>query len=613
MSIFQIFIILFILLLIVSCCLYPIILKEIAKDDFPRLISKLLFISLALITFIFGIHSETFSSYDKYGINSPTQYNWFSPKDIIKFPIEQYKISAMGIYPENTIDFENGLISSVNLPTRKVTILLDKTASVTYNVSDEKRNSLKKSLIKNLDSSIDDFHNILKNKKLKIEDLYILTALEKLTREEHRDTTHIQVIVYKGSYKESGKNRSDFKMLLDEEYVEFNKKERKSFILKCLTDLIDLNSKKNENVVSGRFTDFYGLAEELKKEKYLGKGAYRNNGLELKYQHTSLFILSDFVHEKDLSNNTFQDIAGAWSGISNLVSQINLISFDTLDNSSGASSIQEIFKKIFNHLYFFEFSKTLNTGLSEDEEINIMFSTVIDGSIVKPLVLYHSWDKQDYRYDYKGQVQIKKAYSDSLIVSFLDRIRPSNYVKPYTYLTIQRKPETSNKKSHSNSKGIKLYEYQKKKLEGSEIENYTISFSVDEVESKNFSLEFTYPNISYTVRHPIVFKPVLSYTSSIYLIVLYFLLMISILQGSIYFLLKIYKIRCKNGPRVILSIALFSLVVLSIWILSCYYYELFIISGDVIVNGVILVSLSCLVLSSVLNAKYLKDSIQKTI
>ena len=137
-----------ILLLISSLGLFSYTRKYIVsacKDILPKILSKIVLLSLALIAFIFGIHSDVFSSYDKYNIKIDTQYDWFSFKDILRFPIDQYGINKVNQYPEDTIDFSEGLIK--DYPARKITIVLDKTGSISKKIDITRGNKLKDSLI----------------------------------------------------------------------------------------------------------------------------------------------------------------------------------------------------------------------------------------------------------------------------------------------------------------------------------------------------------------------------------------------------------------------------------------------------------------------------------
>ncbi len=496
--------------------LKPVPILNAIDGVLPRLLSKILVLSFAVITFIFGIHSEVFSSYDKYIVNLESQYNWLSPIDIINFPFHQYIINTKGEYPENIIDFSEGL--KENYPKRKMVILLDKTGSITNNENEKGKKEIKEELLEYLKGTINGFAEKLDNKKIEIQDLYLLTALEKLTKEDEKEKTHIEVLIYAGT---EGK-RHCIEKKVDEIFngdIDEDRKKRDSVILKCLTALTTLNSEQNQQEINKRYTDFHGLANALKQPRFLGDGMKN-------YDHLSFFILSDFIHEESASRKSIKDVEKAWSGMGNLISQLNLILFDNSKKEETfkyvSTEVKEIFKKNFNHLYFFEFDEYLSNKLSTTEKINVMFSSVHDSKTPKPLLVYHSWNKQEYKFDYKGLVKIiKERRTPELIFGFANRIRPGNYVNPYNYLTIKEKGDDK------NLDRIKLYKYQKSKLPGGDEENYEVTFLVDEVESKNFFLEFTYPNIGYTMRHPIIFKPVLSKTACVYLIIMYSLFIIT--------------------------------------------------------------------------------------
>ena len=136
-----------------------------------------------------------FSSYDKYTANLDRQYNWFSIEDILRFPVEQYGINIKDLYPSNVIDFKDDIITEY--PTRKITILLDKTGSI----KDSKVSKIKQRLVSKLNDEIYDFEKHIDTSTIKVEDLFLLTALEQLTRDEKRNLTHIEVLIYTGSEK----------------------------------------------------------------------------------------------------------------------------------------------------------------------------------------------------------------------------------------------------------------------------------------------------------------------------------------------------------------------------------------------------------------------------
>ncbi|MFC4633592.1 hypothetical protein ACFO3O_06715 [Dokdonia ponticola] len=548
---------------------------QIIKSILPKVFSKILLISFALITFIFGIHADVFSSYDKYTADLNRQYNWFSIEDILRFPVEQYGINIKDLYPSNIIDFKNNIIKEY--PTRKITILLDKTGSI----KNDKGSKIKKTLIKKLNNEIYEFEKHIDTTTIKVEDLFLLTALEQLTRDEKRGLTHIEVLIYTGSENNKGVvNYIEKALKID--YNKYDDSLRSQAIIKCLKKINNYNTEEYKKIINNRFTDFYELGNELKAPKFIGNGTSKNNGYGKKYDHTSIILLSDFYHEEGFLNKNVKDVENVWYNIRNRVSQLNLISFNNSNTSNSSKyiskAIKETFRKNFNHLYFFEYEEHLDNQLAIDEEINTMFSTVIDAENPQPLITYHSWNKQDYKFDYKGEVQILRQDGDrDLIIGFANRIRPQNYIKPYDYITIIKKRDNISARNTSNK--IKLYEYQKDKIKGSNSDIYEISFLIDEIESKNFFLEFSYPNTSYAVRHPILFKPVLPATACLYLFALYLVFAFSSLYLFFYYLVVMFKLKSKkNKTKPFLIIALILYVLITIFL----GYHLYILISDLI-------------------------------
>ena len=548
---------------------------HIIKSILLKVFSKILLISFGLITFIFGIHADIFSSYDKYTTNLNRQYDWFSIEDILRFPIEQYGINIGEIYPDNSIDFEKDIIKEY--PRRKVTILLDKTGSI----KNDNESKIKKSLITKLSDEIYEFERHIDTTSIKVEDLFLLTALEQLSRDEKRNSTHIEVLIYTGSEKNKGVI-NHIEKVLSIEYNKYDENHRNEIVINCLKRINYYNTDEYKKIINSRYTDFYELGNELKAPKFIGNGTSKNNGYGKKYDHTSIILLSDFHHEEKFLNNNVKDVENVWHAIRNRVSQLNLISFNNSNTSNSSKyiskAIKETFRRNFNHLYFFEYEEHLDNQLAIDEEINTMFSTVIDAQNPQPLITYHSWNKQDYKFDYKGEVQILRQEGDrDLIIGFVNRIRPQNYVKPYNYLTITKKRDNVSTKSSPNK--IKLYEYQKDKLEGSNSDAYEVSFLVDEIESKNFFLEFSYPNTSYAVRHPILFKPVLPATACLYLFSLYLVFAFSSLYLFFYYLISVFQLEVKRNRTksfLIIATILYTLIVLYV------SYHFFMLISDLI-------------------------------
>lgn len=451
--------------------------------------------SLVIIAFIFGIHTDIFSSYDRYNSNNKTQYNWFNPNDIFKFPIEQYGINAKNKFPTDTIDLSNP--KKIKIKKRKVTIVLDKTGSLFFKKDSKNyKTSLEVSLKRKLKNKLHELN--LKNTK--IEDLFLLTAIEKLSKDSIIKT-HIEVLIYTGSEQFNPNNiyhKPSFDGIL-------NKKTLNTVFNKVLKDIQKLNSQKQQQIINTRCTDFHGLIKLLNEEKFTGRD-------EEKFNHKKLIFLSDFKHEEYNSNKTFQEVSTQLEKLNNNINQINLIIFEssTRENTIAAKKIQSLFKKTFNNLFFYEFRAQLKNDIPNEDEISLMFSSVTDDD--QYVTLYNSFQNQTYKSDYKGSVFIK-GFDKDFIFGFGNRLKPSSYIKGYNYLTIK----------NDNDSPKKLYPFVKKSIEKSE-KAYTLSFITDEKESKNLYMEFNFPNTStHIIRQPITFKSVLPTTSCLYLILFYYI------------------------------------------------------------------------------------------
>lgn len=539
---------------------------EASNHILPVLLRKVAIISLTIITLLFGMQTDIFSKYSRYIGEDGSKYNWFLPADILRFPVEQYGINTKEVYPKNNISFDNSFKN--NLPTRKITIILDKTGSV--NETDEK-NPLKMDLIKELKSNVDGYSRAnVDESKIHLQDLFFLIALKNIIKENQFDNkTQVQILFYLGSKTVNGE---EMKPHLEKKvFSNFDDNDKNStgdrdrFIIDNLIAIEAYNSPKIRAKINRRATDFCGLGEELRKKIY----QYNIHSKTETFSHKSLIILSDFLHEEDKSGRSLVEVENSWSKFGNAYSQINLISFkgdNGQQNDPKPGQTINILRRTLNHLYFSHYDEYLENEFNPADEINTMFSSVINSRKVRPIYVYESPKREKSKYDYHGNITIEKSKNikdNTFIISFTGRVRPNDYIKPQHYLTLEEK--YSNLPYQS-----KIYENQRGILKSNALlPNYELSFWIDDIGKEKYFLEITYPKASYILRYPIIFEPVLSETSSLALFILYFLIIFSFCYSGLYILSDIYKEKIdKNKKRVFFWTTLLPFVYVSISLLG---------------------------------------------
>ncbi len=523
-------------LILIAILTYYILINKILNEN-PKLLffkraGSLLVISLALISLNFGIHSEVFSSHNKYGSEVKNSYNFFDPLDILKFPIEQYGINIDSKYiPKITVS-EDSLIQK---KTRRITIVIDKTSSTK---SEEKYIlEIKKTLIAYLKKATP-----LKNKinltKLEIEDLFLLTALERIYRD--KDETYIDLLFYKGNSEYESPFNTD---------VKINKESIVDLFKKCADDLRSINkkniSKRNTSTIN---TDFSFVLEKISSEAYITSNSDNNVS-------TSLIILSDFAHEDEATHKSFKNLNYKLQSLGHKINQINLIQFKGNGKYKElATRTINLFRKNFNHINFYEFNDALidNEILinkSYPSQIAKMFSYSSDVEKSNPVIFYHSWNKESYNYDYASNIVLsKKNKSENTYSLGYGYSRNTITKTEYSYLI-------------NNNKKVSAFQYLPKNINKNE--TTPLTFVTNQIESKDYFLEFHKINSTYISRVPIVFKSSLPITTCIYLIFLYLFFGLTFSFIIFYFSIILFnkwswKKKFKTPYKLCYSVILFS-------------------------------------------------------
>ncbi|WP_430412735.1 hypothetical protein [Kordia sp.] len=512
-----------------------ILIKDISDYPIPKLISKFLIINLALIAFIFSIHSNIYSSHDKYNINVKSQYSWFHLYDILRFPADQFEINQKK-YPINIIN-KNEFIDSVK--NRKITIVVDKTGSLIINGEGiEYKKTLKEELMKSLE---DKFHKLFDGiDYLKVEDIFLLTALYNIFYDTNYDSNYVQVIFYKGYSKKSKKTFIDLTI-----QQELKGSDLYNIFKRILDDLKNIKDERYK--IGKRATNFHDLARELNKEKI--KKNY--NGY-----YSSLVILSDFVHEEVKSNSLFLEVADELNNLSNSINQVNLISFDSSNKNKIVISnrVKSLFRKAFNDLNFYEFQNFLTSNLPKEIQINRMFCSTIQSK--EPIILYHSYNNENHKEDYVGKLHLNDNLSTpNLTLSYGFLLKPIRFKSKYNHLLIKSKNNKDSEKIQ------KLFPFEVGRINKNK--HYLLSFTEEKNDAEKIFLEFNHDNKTTILRKPVLLKPVLPITSCVYLVNLYFLSSLSVAFLTFFYAHSI-AVKNKNESNTKIRLRYWGLIVISL-------------------------------------------------
>ena len=563
-------------------------LYEISQHKFIKFISRLTLFLFALIAFIFGIHSDIVSSYDKLNANIKHSYNWFYPQDIIKFPIDQFMINKEQ-FPPNEIDVASAFTNDHKI--RKYSIVVDKTSSnKPSEVTKKTSKKLIESITTHLGGSVS--QNPIDFSKISLEDLFLLNGLERLARDTSAITS-FEIMYYFGD--EIVRSPFDKDKIINSE----NLSETIGSCLAYIRDSVNPKAKKEGNV---RNTDFKFIAKELKEERWCG-----NN----KNSFSSVIIFSDFEHLES-SGNSFESVNQSLQVLSKdcKITQVNLVKLRGRNkHPDWANQTLDLFREAFNHLYYYEFEEqlkdnsTAKDALSYSEQIASVFSSVNDDTSPQPVLLYYSWNNENYNFDYKGVMTLRNLQTNKQI-SFgygnqVDVLR-FNEKTSYLYFVCRKQ---------------KLFPYRQTKIEFLSLPYDTLQFVTNEKNSKNYFIEFSHPGSTQTIREPIILKQVLPTTSCLLLIYLYSFFGMAMILIIAYYAVFVLIYSNKNSERNyiklslgILSVAVFIyFMIVGVKVLPSYWKLVFSIFDEMeIIFFISIIMIAVLLYGSLFRDSYLE-------
>ncbi|MDX2000892.1 MAG: hypothetical protein SFW35_00540 [Chitinophagales bacterium] len=485
---------------------------KISKHPFPKFTGAFALVLLAIIAFIFGIHADIYSSYDRLNNNLSKSYNWFNPADIVRFPVEQYLINQRK-FPENQINLDSCFSNNYD---RKYTIVIDKTPSIEPSAFTEEISAkLKTNLKAELQGSIS--QNPLNLDSLKIEDLFVLTAMKQLAIDTSSKAM-IEVLYYLGD--------STFLSPYDVDIII-----TKQVLCESIKTFLEFFDNKILGSKKGKYTNFNALVKELKKPKWMG---VNNRNI-----FSNLFIISDFEHEEE-SGATFAELNDNLHSFNNAgditVKQINLIKVKGKDNKSDkVNTTLNLIRQNFNHLYFFEFNEE-KTYFEQNpiQAISSVFSSTTYDTKEQQAYFYYLWDEMLSRYDFMTEVTLiaSSTTTPNILIGLRDKVEPNSYDNYSGYMLL-------------NGLKTKIYPFTSTLMPLDNHKPIKINLTTDNTYNTNYSIELSKPGSTFKVSKPIILREVLPATSCIYLVYLYALFFVSITSLIAYYIVCLW---CSHEP-----------------------------------------------------------------
>ncbi len=477
---------------------------EICKQRFSKIVASALVLLLALVAFIFGIHADIFSSYDKFSSRLDRSYNWFSPYDIVSFPIDQYKLNKH-IFHENTINIDTLFISGFS---RKVSIVIDKTSSTIPDTFTKRiSRGLRERLVGNLQASSQN-ELPLKYDSISVEDLLVMSSIRLLALDKSIKT-NIEIFFYWGNGKFT--STSDKDELLDPD--DFNSLIRRYY--ETLNNGIQANRGINHN------TNFGNIAGKLVQPCSFGD----TSGADTTFR--SLFVVSDFAHEQK-SGTSFADLRTRFDSLGNnfKINQVTLIRLKGADNNpADVAETINIFRENFNDLFFYNFNEDQTfMNVSPDEIVASMFFSTKDDPRFQALYLYYLWSNENPYFDYEGELTLGNRHQH-IAIELRDRNLTSEIdgVSGFLLLPNER---------------AKLYPHKMRNISTTDASAKSIKLITDNLRNKNFTIGLSIPNRTLRVVEPIILREVLPISSCLYLVMFYLVATIILTLLIVYLLIQ---------------------------------------------------------------------------
>lgn len=515
------------------------VIVDIVKHSFIKFLSGVILLLIALIAFMFGIHADIYSSYDKLNTQLHSSFNWFDPIDIIKFPTEQYGINH-GKFPDYTVNVNCN--DRINPQTTKYTFVIDKSLST-------EKSDLTKSLVKsyvdvlskNLGEECSkrkvDFSN------LELEDLLLCMALYSISNDVYKDSVQVDLMYYLGNQNYYTPCRID--------NIEINQKNSCSTILNLIDTIQTVVYPKVKKIPPTHKTDLAYVASVLNQHSWLQRD---------KNYYNSVFFISDFEHE-ELSGSSFYTLDYK---LKNLGSTCGLEHFSLIKmqgkNNNGAvvNETLELFRKNFGHLYYYEIDESFNENDNIIAQAKNIFAIVKEDN--QPIVFYTTWDSISYQFDYRSDFFTDNKENEIFYFGFGNRSHQEIF-----------KDKSSYGLEINSSKKLFPYEMVSQQLNYNQ--KVKLLFSTNRDECRDFFIEVRDPNSMVKLRKPMVLRETLPVTSCICLIYLYSFFLISVLAYLLFISLKLVVSPIANQKQIlkIVGLTLITLFLIA-WIIYSFAF-----------------------------------------
>ncbi len=451
-----------------------------------------------IITFIFGIHSEVFSSYDN--LNGKG-YDWFKISDIIKFPIDQLDIVNKKVTEEiiSDEDFKDTI-------TADVFFLVDKTGSIDKTINKKEKLELK--VKKLLEEEPDVPKNII-DKKLDIVDLITLVNFIKKKNTTHHIRHHYYFYYGDSIVKKYSANRCKY---TDIECFINSLKEgnslKNSIVEICKRREIPQPKTKLDKVLNQILTD----AGEGAMSSYDDKPKFKGD--------KKLVIISDFENESTLHNlDTIIDQL--------IPKRFNQFSLIKILNEKDKDNCSDIFKAKLSGkaiLYF----KNLE---SSNNQIDYFISfSALTKKKNKVITLYKDWTS---KYDFSNVYDVSGLKDKADYIFSYGCSEYTKYNKNPEFMEI------------NNNRLFPNNEYYRLALNSDSLK---INLSTNLSENNSYYLNVKRKNSPYIKQIPILCKYTLSEMTIKYLLILYTLFLSTVLFILIEFMEDCWgRFKDKNG------------------------------------------------------------------
>jgi len=529
-------------------------LRHVIERRYPKVIGSSILVIIGFIALIFGIHSDIYSSYDKFN-SKFAKYNWFNPYHVVKFPVDQYRLNCTDSIPIQSEEIPFSGIKE-NTPSKAIYIL-DKTPSTYPTIlSESSRNILKTFLTKYLNDN--GCKNAISLDKLSNEDLLLMTMIHRLSLRDN--LTNLTILFYWG----------DNSIQAMENYDVIPKQDKLCDFYKDYLK-IALGKTANPNCQ----TNFNTIFEQLTKPIIWG-----NN----KANHC-LFLLSDFEHNTASGVNfskldkTIQDFS-----INNPVSQISLIKVQNRSNSEfEVSNTLRTFRENFNHIHYYEIDNNhLNYESQIVQRINHITAQTVECN-KSAIFLYYVFSQKGDGYDFQGTISPNLEGSGFPIsISLRDRVA-FDKTTPQEYLLLNEK--------------IKIIPFNIYCPDSSDTKTMRLKFTTRNIQNENYYLEVNSIGSSYKIKIPIILRQVLPVTSSILLFIVYSILTILTFYFSLFMLLQFKKVELHQWVELLLVVGFLSICCLCLFLLfktSCDFYQTSFCKQDGFWAFHLIISLCCI-------------------